>query len=291
MAEGAAWGRGSSHLKKTVIVISVLLIVGFTCLALYFTYAPVKEKDIAAPDYSAAVQLPPPEPSAEPKPMETQPEQQETEQQPEPESRPAPVEEEEPYTSPIDFAALWERNPDILAWMDIPNTDISYPIVQSSEDDTFYLTHNSDREYSSDGALFSESTYNTNDFSDLITVVYGHHNFDGTMFANLQKFYSETDAMQDYGLIRVYLPDRELEYEVFATVPYDSVHILYNYGANNLRNKRIFQYEISTVHSLDSRIDSERFPTPADPILILSTCLQGNHDRRFLVLARLNQNH
>lgn len=265
-------------MKKLLIVIVVLLIVACLCFAVYFTYAPITLEE-EAPDYSALIRLP------EPKPLPTLPDtepEQETEPEPEPEPKPEP----EPYICPIDFEALWERNPDIIAWLDIPNTDISYPIVQSPEDDTYYLNHNSDRKRSSLGALYSESAYNADDFSDLITVIYGHHMLDGSMFGNLQSLYSEANAMQDYALIRVFLPDRELDFEVFAAVPYSRTHILHSYGANDLRSKRIFQYEVSNTHSLDGRIVTERFPSPEDPVLILSTCLQSNRRNRFLVLAR-----
>ena len=254
-------------MKRIVILVAVLLIVGCLCFALYFTYAPDKAED--PPDYSGIVRLPVPTPIPVQEPQQTE-----------------PAQEPEPYLSPVDFEALWKRNPDIIAWLDIPNTDISYPVVQRKGDDAFYLKHNSDGEYSAIGALFSESAYNTDDFSDLITALYGHRTRGTAMLGKLQSLYSEENAMQDYRLVRVFLPDKELDYEVFAAMPYSSVHIPYTYGVNDLRGKRLFQYQISNTHSLDGRVIDERFPQPEDPVLLLSTCLTGNDDRRFLVLAR-----
>lgn len=63
------------------------------------------------------------------------------------------------YTSPVDFAALRERCGDIYAWLDIPDTDISYPVVQNA-DDTYYLTRDIDGNYAAEGSLFTESAYN-----------------------------------------------------------------------------------------------------------------------------------
>ena len=258
-------------MKRLFILVAVLLIVGCLCFALYFTYAPDKNED--PPDYSDIVRLPEPTSIPVREPQQTEPA---------PASSPEPA----PYLSPIDFEALWDRNPDIIAWMDIPNTDISYPVVQRKGDDAFYLKHNSDGDYSTVGALFSESAYNTDDFSDLITALYGHRTRGVTMLGRLQSLYSEENAMQDYGLVRVFLPDKELDYEVFAAMPYSSVHIPDTYGVNDLRGKRLFQYHISDTHSLDGRVVNERFPQTEDPVLILSTCLTGNDDRRFLVFAR-----
>ncbi len=60
-----------------------------------------------------------------------------------------PDEEEEPKTPvdvPVDFAALQQRNPDVYAWIQIPNTAVDYPILQSSTDNAYYLNHTIDRE-------------------------------------------------------------------------------------------------------------------------------------------------
>ena len=48
------------------------------------------------------------------------------------------AETEAPYVSPIDFAPLWETNPDTIGWIRVPDTKIDYPIVQSP-DNQYYL--------------------------------------------------------------------------------------------------------------------------------------------------------
>ena len=134
---------------------------------------------------------------------------------------------EEPYVSPIDFASLQEQNPDIYGWLRIPNTEFDFPLVQREGDDSFYLTHGSDGAENPAGAIFTESAYNSTDMEDPVTVAYGHQMHAGTMFGKLQATYSRENALEDYGEIIVYLPDREYHYQVFAAVPYDNRHILY----------------------------------------------------------------
>ncbi len=132
------------------------------------------------------------------------------------------------YESPVDFASLQEMNPDIYAWLYIPETDISYPILQSGDgDDEFYLNHDSTGKSSRDGSIFTQGAYNAKDFNDPVTLVYGHHMRSGAMFGNLQEIYSAQGGLKAHQAIVVYLPDRELRYQVFAAVPHDMRHILY----------------------------------------------------------------
>ena len=52
-----------------------------------------------------------------------------------------------PYESPVDFASLWEVNQDVYAWLDIPGTEISYPVVQHPEVDEYYLRRDLEGNY------------------------------------------------------------------------------------------------------------------------------------------------
>lgn len=74
---------------------------------------------------------------------------------------------------PIDFASLKETNPDIYAWIEIPDTNVNYPIVQSADDDSYYLNHTIDGQEGYPGSIYTEKV-NAKDFSDFNTVIYGH---------------------------------------------------------------------------------------------------------------------
>ena len=82
---------------------------------------------------------------------------------------------------PIDFASLKETNPDIYAWIEIPDTNVNYPIVQSADDDSYYLNHTIDGQEGYPGSIYTEKV-NAKDFSDFNTVIYGHDMKDGSMF-------------------------------------------------------------------------------------------------------------
>ena len=245
-------------------VIAILGLLCVVCGALLLRGSPPSEQD--------------PVPSASPTTVPTAVPTQEPESSQQEEVK-------EPYVSPIDFNALQEGNPDIYAWLQIPGTEFDFPIVQRAGDDSFYLTHDSDGKESPAGAIFTESAYNTTTMEDLLTVAYGHQMHAGTMFGKLQETYSQENALEDYGEIVVYLPDKELHYTVFAAVPYDNRHILYNYDPTDPRRVTAFLDSVYGVREIGAQFSDTVTVSAEDQILVLSTCLAGNSQKRYLVLA------
>ena len=74
-----------------------------------------------------------------------------------------------------------QENPDVYAWISIPGTDIDAPVLQHSEDNSFYAAHDAEGEENPAGALYTEN-YNHTNFDDPLTVIYGNDNQDGSMF-------------------------------------------------------------------------------------------------------------
>lgn len=255
--------------KSLAILIALLGVACLVCGGLLLFHqpkpAPVNPAPSAAPTASPTVE-PTEEPRSEPQ-----------------NSQPGAT--EEPYVSPIDFASLQEQNPDIYGWLRIPNTEFDFPLVQREGDDSFYLTHGSDGEENPAGAIFTESAYNSTDMEDPVTVAYGHQMHAGTMFGKLQETYSQENALEDYGEIIVYLPDREYHYQVFAAVPYDNRHILYNYDCTDSRRFNALLNSIYEVREIGAQFASGVTVSTDDKVLVLSTCLAGNSQRRYLVLA------
>ena len=192
-----------------------------------------------------------------------------------------------PYESPVDFASLWEVNQDVYAWLDIPGTEISYPVAQHPEEDEYYLRRDLEGNYSSEGTLFTEKTYNGTDFSDPATIIYGHQMQSGTMFGKLQEIYSDPASFDAHQEIIIYLPEEEKHYAVFASVPYDKWHILYNYDFSDPEMFQAFLDKIYATRSLNAVFSQSAEISADDRLLILSTCLKGDSNKRYLVLAVL----
>lgn len=203
----------------------------------------------------------------------------------EPETEPEP----KPYKSPVNFDALWAVNTDVYAWLYIPGTEISYPILQSAEADDYYLRRNMERKNDPNGVIMTEGSYNGKNFTDPVTVIYGHNMKDGKMFGALQSMYSSQEALEKHSEIIVYLPEQELHYTVFAAVPFDKRHILYNYDFTDKRTFRLFFQEILSVRAIQAAFAEDAAVSSNEKTIILSTCLNGNRQNRFLVCAKLSE--
>ena len=69
----------------------------------------------------------------------------------------------EPVEIPIDFPSLQAQNPDVYAWIQVPGTEVDYPILQSPDDNGYYLDHDINKSEAAAGAIFTEN-YNTKTF-------------------------------------------------------------------------------------------------------------------------------
>ncbi len=87
----------------------------------------------------------------------------------------------------IDSAqSLNNAYPDAIGWLYIPNTSISYPVMQSDDND-YYLSHAYDGSYLKAGSVFLDHRCE-NRFMNPINIVYAHNMKNGSMFAGVLNF-------------------------------------------------------------------------------------------------------
>lgn len=55
----------------------------------------------------------------------------------------------------VDFSDLLKQNPDTVGWLNVNNTTINYPIVQSG-DNSYYLNHSFEKAESAVGWIFAD---------------------------------------------------------------------------------------------------------------------------------------
>lgn len=187
---------------------------------------------------------------------------------------------------PVDFDQLTLANPDIIGWIYMEKPEISLPVLRSITDDTRYLYHDAVGKYKREGSLFVEHEYNAGDFSDPVTIIYGHRMSSGSMFGTLQATMSEKDFFNEPRYVYIFTPSDTKIYQIFATLPSDNKHILYY---NDFHTEGVYDAFIDGIFSqsgVDVHLISEARPEYGDRILILSSCLWGDRTKRYLVLAK-----
>ena len=188
----------------------------------------------------------------------------------------------------INWKELKKTNLDTYAWIYIPDTQIDWPVVQpdNGEDDDFYLTRNIKKKDSSAGCIYSEMQ-NSKDFTDPITVLYGHNMADGSMFATLHKF-ENTDFFNQHEFMYIYTPGHKLTYEIYSAYKYDNRHILNSFDFSDkkvlLDYLKYTQHPVSTVANTRSLKKLGIKLGKNSKVLTLSTCTSNvEGDTRYIV--------
>ena len=177
------------------------------------------------------------------------------------------------------------ENPDIYAWITIPGTNVDYPVLQREGDNGYYLNHSVDGAGSIAGAIFTED-YNSKDFTDPNTIIYGHNMKNGSMFRTLHN-YSDREFFDNNRDITIYMPDKILHYTIFAAYLYDSRHLMLSFDFKDPDVFRAYLDSVRNIRDMNAFVDTDIPVTEEDKIITLSTCYKGQADRRYLVQAVL----
>lgn len=181
----------------------------------------------------------------------------------------------------IDIFALQEVNPDVLGWIYIPGTNISYPLLQG-EDNQYYLNYTWDKQAYFVGSIFLECK-NSADFSDYNTILYGHNLNNGTMFSQLH-LYKDQEQWVQYPYVYIVTASGAYRYHIFAAYEVPTTAITYQLSFEEDGQKQRFLDECISWSVLDTGI----IPTENDRILTLSTCTGVIRTNRWVVQAKLD---
>ena len=185
------------------------------------------------------------------------------------------------------FQTIRELNSDVVGWINISNTLIDYPVVQT-KDNSYYLRHNINKEYNYSGCPFLDYRNSVKPDSDTRNfIIYGHHRRNGTMFAQLKK-YNDVDFYKENPVIRFDTIYNRSEWIIFsnfrATTTWAS-GTPFNYIQTDFKDDAEF---LKFVDELKKR---SLITTPVDvraddKILLLSTCSYEKSHWRMVIAAR-----
>ena len=188
--------------------------------------------------------------------------------------------------SPIknkELESLLKINSDTVGWLTVPNTNIDYPVVKTTDND-YYLDHNYEKKYDYNGWVFMHY-YNSTHNLDKNTIIFAHNRFySGIMFGTLNEvtkdtWYNNTKE----NLITFNTLYDNMQFEVFSIyktnitadylkTTFDS-DLEWNNFIKMIRERSMFQNNINVGTN--------------DKIITLSTCL--DNDTRLVVHAVLRK--
>jgi len=182
---------------------------------------------------------------------------------------------------------LQKENSDIVGWLEIENTNINYPVLQTYNNE-FYLTHDYKKKYSKNGSIFLDKSVNI-DIKSTNFLIYGHRNTAGLMFEDLIK-YKKEEYYKKNPIIKFTTSNEESEYEIISVF---LSHVYYKNEKNvfryyyfiNAKNEEEFNEYITGVKK-NSIYNIEKTAVYGDQLLTLSTCEYSRKDGRLAIVAK-----
>ena len=185
----------------------------------------------------------------------------------------------------IQVKSLQQENSDVVGFLEIENTNISYPVVQGN-DNEYYMTHNYKKEKSKNGAIFLDKDYDWNIQSNNY-LIYGHNLNNGTMFQELLK-YADESYYKEHLTISFTTADEEGVYDiisVFRSKVYNTNDNVFKYYFFiNPKTEEEYNYYIKNIKDI-SLYNIEKTAKYGTQLITLSTCSYHVKDGRFVVVG------
>ena len=197
------------------------------------------------------------------------------------------------------YKELYELNSDLIGWLTIDGTVIDYPVMQTMEDECYYLGLDFYGEPNQNGCLIldTDSAAGTGtkacDYANGTApatnlIIHGHTMKSGEMFGNLH-LYADAEYGAGHRIIRFDSLYEEREYELIAVfysqVYYESDNVFKYYKFFQADTQEEFDdwYENIKAMSLYDTGVTAQF---GDEFLTLSCCSYHVEDGRFVVVGK-----
>lgn len=179
---------------------------------------------------------------------------------------------------------LQKQNQELVAWITIPGTVIDYPVMQTAEDDDYYLTHDFEGNEDPHGTPFLDVNCRIGESENMI--IYGHHMKDGTMFQNLMR-YKEAEFCEANGLIRFDTVEESAQYQVIYVLilSKEETEDFPYYLCIDLSKDETYRrfLQLCGKYAIWS---GKELPEPGTRLLTLSTCEYSKENGRLVVIAK-----
>ena len=182
----------------------------------------------------------------------------------------------------VNFEELLKRNKDTVGWININNTNINYPVVQTSNNKD-YLQTAFDGSNNRAGWIFADYRNNMKNF-DKNTIIYGHSRVNGTMFGSLYNVLNKEWYNNKYNqVIRFSTPTENTMWQVFSVykIEPESYYLTTSFKNNDsylqflntIKNRSIYNFNVDLNET--------------DKVITLSTCSDIAGTGRIVLHAKL----
>ena len=192
----------------------------------------------------------------------------------------------EGYVSP--YATVFAQNEDMAAWLSIEGTVIDYPVMQTLEDENYYLKRGFDGKSNENGCLILDTDSQITEPISTNLIIHGHNMKSGAMFGTLPK-YEDAEYCKEHQYIKLYTREEEKIYQVicvFRSQVYkksDQVFKFYNFFQADTQEEFDDWYDnIKKLAEFDTGVTAQF----GDHFLTLSTCVYHVENGRLVVVAK-----
>ena len=185
-----------------------------------------------------------------------------------------------------EFDNLLVKNKSIVGWIQIEDTGIDYPVLQSKNEE-YYLDHNVDQEKDNNGSIFIDAQCSIWPRSQNI-IIYGHNMKSGKMFGSLDN-YKDRKYCEKHPVIRfdtLYEKGKYRVMYVFNDVVHEESEVTFKYyqfiDANSAQEYMSNMKEMAEKSLYETGVESYY----GDSLITLSTCAYSEGAERFVVVAK-----
>lgn len=178
------------------------------------------------------------------------------------------------------YETLKEMNDDYVAWIEIPGTNIDYPVVHYSNNE-YYLTRTFLGSYNVSGAIFIDYRSGS-DLTNPHVVIYGHRMNDGSMFSDLKEFLAR-DFLEENRYIHIYTETEKLTYEIFSARQVSVLDDIYTFQFDSTESYANWLSDMVTASGYSGDLPFDR----GEQTITLSTCVYEQENNRNVLQAYL----
>lgn len=185
------------------------------------------------------------------------------------------------------YENLFALNEDMVGWLKVPGTYIDYPVMQTMEDEEYYLRRDFYGDSNQNGCLFMDTESNV-ELPSTNLLIHGHNRLIDDMFGTLSR-YEEEDFAKENSKIYFYTKDDEKTYQVMAVfrsrVYQETDHVFKYYEFFQADSQEEFDDFYNNVKELslyDTGVEAEF----GDHFITLSTCSYYVGKGRFVVVGK-----